>query len=142
MYKRQAHDPSVAVTPKVGAVNLAAMNIALEQTAQLPPLTRDDQEPVFAAPWQAEAFALTVSLHQRGVFEWSEWAQHLAAAIRRAQQNGDPDLGDTYYLHWLGALEDILVTKGIASTAALGDLQERWRVAAAATPHGEPISID
>jgi nitrile hydratase accessory protein len=71
----------------------------------LPGLPRDDSGPVFKAPWQAQAFALALALHERGAFTWPEWAAALTAAIRRAQAAGDPDTGDTYYQHWLDALE-------------------------------------
>jgi nitrile hydratase accessory protein len=101
----------------------------------------DAQGPVFAEPWQAQAFALTLRLHERGVFEWSEWAEHLSRAIRAAQQEGDPDLGDTYYQHWVSALERLLVEKGMAPPLALAGLRQAWRVAAEATPHGEPVKL-
>jgi nitrile hydratase accessory protein len=74
----------------------------------LPGLPQDDAGPVFSAPWQAQAFAMTLALHERGLFSWGEWAQALSQAIASAQAAGDPDLGDTYYHHWLDALETLL----------------------------------
>ena len=97
--------------------------------------------PVFREPWEAQAFALVVALHQRGAFEWSEWAQYLAAAIRAAQQAGDPDTGETYYHHWLAALERLVADKGLAPPLALGALRQAWRVAAEVTPHGQPVQL-
>jgi nitrile hydratase accessory protein len=38
---------------------------------------------VFDAPWQAEAFAMVVALHQRGLFAWPEWAEMLSAEVKR-----------------------------------------------------------
>ncbi len=75
--------------------------------AALPDLPFDDDGPVFGEPWQAQAFAMTLALHERGVFTWTEWARTLSEAIRDAQASGDPDRGDTYYAHWLDALERI-----------------------------------
>ncbi len=97
--------------------------------------------PVFRAPWEAQAFALVVALHQRGCFAWSEWATYLSEAIRQAQADGDPDTGETYYQHWLSALERLVTDKGLAAPLALGALRQAWRVAAEVTPHGQPIAL-
>jgi nitrile hydratase accessory protein len=78
----------------------------------LPSLPRDADGPVFEAPWQAHAFAMTLSLHEQGVFTWTEWAAALSEEIQFAQKAGDPDRGDTYYLHWLKALETLATRKG------------------------------
>src|SRR5690242_12582934 len=87
--------------------------------AGMPGLPRDQDGPVFHEPWEAQAFALAVALNERGVFTWSEWAATLGEEIKRAQAAGDPDLGNTYYRHWLAALERILAQKDIASAAIL-----------------------
>lgn len=108
---------------------------------ELPLLPADEDGPVFAEPWQAQAFAMAVHLHARGAFAWSEWAQALSAAIRRAQAAGDADLGDTYYLHWLDALEHLVSEKGLGNATALAGLRGAWAEAAARTPHGRPITI-
>jgi len=107
----------------------------------LPAIPRDREGPVFGAPWQAQAFAMTVKLHEAGVFEWTEWAAALGEEIRRARAGGDPDLGDTYYEHWLRALEKLVVTKGLLSAPTLVARKQAWARAAAATPHGEPIEL-
>ncbi|HTT81354.1 MAG TPA: nitrile hydratase accessory protein, partial [Stellaceae bacterium] len=90
-----------------------------EFVAALPGLPRDEAGPVFREPWEAEAFAMTLALHRRGAFTWPEWAAALAEAITRAQRAGDPDRGDTYYHHWLAALERLVAEKGIADGADL-----------------------
>lgn len=108
----------------------------------LPELPRDDHGPVFQAPWQAQAFALTLALHEKGLFSWTEWATELAQAISRAQQQGDPDHGDTYYRHWLDALERLTIRKGLADAQRLHALEHAWQDAAARTPHGQPITLD
>jgi nitrile hydratase accessory protein len=107
-----------------------------------PGLPRDADGPVFSAPWQAQAFALALALHERGVFTWPEWAAALATAIRRAQNAGDADLGDTYYRHWLAALESLVVAKGVGSAGQLHELAGAWAEAAGRTPHGQPIELD
>jgi nitrile hydratase accessory protein len=96
---------------------------------------------VFRAPWEAHAFALVVALHERGLIEWTDWAARLGAAIARAQAAGDPDLGDTYYRHWLDALEQLLVDKGLAQPDAIHRLEHAWADAAQRTPHGKPIEL-
>ena len=107
----------------------------------LPGFPRADQAPVFAEPWQAQAFAMVLTLHQRGVFSWPEWAQALATQIAAAQASGDADLGDTCYQHWLSALETIVVAKGAATTDELLRTQRAWDHAADRTPHGQAISL-
>ncbi|MFT4728093.1 MAG: nitrile hydratase accessory protein [Granulosicoccus sp.] len=107
----------------------------------LPSIPRDNEGPVFNEPWQAEIFAMTLSLHAKGVFSWPEWADQLTQSIQSAQDNGDPDLGDTYYLHWLDALEKIVVTKGISAAGQLGALYSEWENAASTTPHGQTIEL-
>jgi nitrile hydratase accessory protein len=107
----------------------------------LPGLPQDDAGPVFSAPWQAQAFAMTLVLHERGLFTWSEWAQALSQAIARAQAAGDPDLGDTYYRHWLDALETLLQAKGLARAETLHALEHAWEDAAERTPHGQPVEL-
>ena len=107
----------------------------------LPSLPRDAGGPVFREPWEAQAFALAVQLQEQGLFTWDEWAEALGAEIAAAQKCGDPDLGDTYYSHWLTALERLVVTKGAATPAGLEDTKEAWDRAAKATPHGQPIVL-
>jgi nitrile hydratase accessory protein len=97
--------------------------------------------PVFAEPWQAHAFAMAVKLHERGLFTWREWADTLAAQIAAAQTAGDPDHGDTYYVHWLGALEVLVARKGAASMDELQRSAQAWDHAAERTPHGQPIEL-
>ncbi|MBN3765749.1 nitrile hydratase accessory protein [Burkholderia sp. Ac-20365] len=108
----------------------------------LPGLPRDGAGPVFAAPWQAAAFAMTLALHERGVFTWTEWAAALSDAIRDAQAHGDPDRGDTYYAHWLTALERIATAKGCVTHDGLIERKHAWDAAARRTPHGQPIGLD
>ena len=105
------------------------------------PATPFGPEPVFREPWEAHAFALAVSLHQRGLFTWPEWAAALAAEIAAAQARGDADLGDTYYHHWLAALEGLVAAKGASSPAELARCQQAWNRAADRTPHGKPIDL-
>ena len=110
--------------------------------AAVAPIPRgDDGAPVFREPWEAQAFAMTLALHERGLFTWPEWAEALSAAIRRAQGAGDCDDGSTYYRHWLSALESLVGAKGIAGEDALSRRREAWDRAAHATPHGQPILL-
>ena len=110
--------------------------------AELPSLPRDDQgSPVFREPWEAQAFAMAVRLHEAGHFTWTEWAAALAEQIQKAQAAGDPDLGDTYYLHWLAALERLVAAKGLLTAEELVQRKGEWEEAARATRHGEPIEL-
>jgi nitrile hydratase accessory protein len=107
----------------------------------LPGMRLDDNGPVFREPWEAQAFALTLALHARGLFDWSEWAVLLADEIKRAQQAGDPDTGETYYRHWLAALERLVAAKGLASAQMLTRYRQAWHHATERTPHGSPIAL-
>lgn len=115
--------------------------LAQEIAAALPELPRDEEGPVFRAPWEAQAFALALALHERGLFTWKEWAAALADEIKRAQEQGDPDRGDTYYRHWLAAVERLVAQKGGADGETLARYREAWRHAAGRTPHGTPIVL-
>jgi nitrile hydratase accessory protein len=99
------------------------------------------ESPVFREPWEAQAFALAVSLNERGVFTWSEWAAALGDEIKRAQAAGDPDTGETYYRHWLATLERIVAAKGLTDLHSLAHTRDAWQRACARTPHGTPIEL-
>lgn len=101
----------------------------------------DDGQPVFAEPWQAQAFAMALQLHQRGLFSWTEWAAALGEQIARATARGEPDDGSGYYGHWLAALERLVAEKGAASSAELQRHARAWDHAADRTPHGRPIEL-
>lgn len=109
---------------------------ALRDTPGLPCSAEGD--PVFAEPWQAEAFALTVHLHERGLFTWSEWAEALSTEVKRPHRNPD---GHDYYDAWVEALSSLLENKGIADAGTILGLQHSWQRAAEATPHGKPIEL-
>ena len=107
----------------------------------LPALPRDDEGPVFKAPWEAQAFAMAVSLHTRGVFTWTEWAAALASELAAAAGRGEPDDGTRYYEHWLAALEKLVAGKNVITPAELERRVEEWDAAARATPHGSAIEL-
>ena len=115
---------------------------AARRAAQaVPSIPRDGDSPVFREPWQAQAFAMALALHERGLFTWPEWAATLAAEIKRAQAAGDPDTGETYYLHWLATLERLVAEKGVTDRAMLARYHDAWDHAADRTPHGQPIEL-
>jgi nitrile hydratase accessory protein len=109
--------------------------------AALPGIPLGPDGPVFRAPWEAHAFAMVLTLHERGLFTWPEWAAALAVEIGRAQAAGDSDLGDTYYHHWLAALERLVAHKEVTDEASLNRHRAAWRRAADRTPHGTPIVL-
>ena len=114
---------------------------ARRATEAVPSIPCDAEGPVFREPWEAQAFAMAVRLHEAGHFTWTEWAAALAAEIRNAHAAGDPDLGNTYYLHWLAALEHLVAAKGLVSRDELTERKDAWAEAARATPHGAPIEL-
>jgi len=117
------------------------MDAAVQAIDALPGIPRDDGGPVFREPWEAQAFAMALALHGRGLFTWKEWAAALADEIRRAQQGGDPDNGETYYRHWLATLERVVAAKGVATSETLHRYRDAWDHAADRTQHGLPIEL-
>ena len=112
-----------------------------EAIAAVPGIPRGPEGPVFREPWEAEAFAMAVALHECRLFSWSEWTAVLGDEIKRAQAKGDPDTGETYYRHWLAALERIVAEKGVTDTAALARYRDAWDHAASRTAHGAAIAL-
>jgi nitrile hydratase accessory protein len=112
-----------------------------ESLAVLPRLPRDAGGPVFAEPWQAEAFALAVRLSAQGCFSWKEWAAALADELAAAPQHSEADDGSLYYQCWLTALERLVVAKGLADPASLLAQKEAWAEAYRTTPHGLPVEL-
>jgi nitrile hydratase accessory protein len=107
----------------------------------LPRLPRDEDGPVFAEPWQAQAFALAVRLSAEGHFTWKEWAAALADELKGAEDRGEPDDGSRYYEHWLAALERLVTAKGLSDAAAMHERKEAWADAYRHTPHGKPVAL-
>src|SRR6202035_1312207 len=114
---------------------------ARRATQDVPGIPRDSEGPIFREPWEAQAFAIALALHERGLFTWPEWAATLADEIKRAQAAGDPDTGETYYRHWLNALERLVAEKGGADRATQTRYRDAWERAADTTPHGDPIVL-
>jgi nitrile hydratase accessory protein len=107
----------------------------------LPRLPRDEGGPVFAEPWQAQAFALAVKLSEQGHFTWKEWAAELAAELKAASDRGEPDDGTRYYEHWLATLERMATRKGLTDAGALSARKDAWADAYRHTPHGKPVEL-
>jgi nitrile hydratase accessory protein len=111
---------------------------------ELPPLLRppsDADGPVFAEPWQAQAFALAVKLSEEGHFTWKEWSDALAAELKAAASRGEPDDGSRYYEHWLAALERLVASRSLTTPDALARRKDAWAEAYRHTPHGKPVEL-
>ena len=112
-----------------------------ERLASLPSFPRDEGGPVFAEPWQAQAFALAVRLSAQGHFTWKEWAAALADELKAAADRGEPDDGSRYYEHWLAALERLVASKNLSNPAEMDARKEAWADAYRHTPHGKPVEL-
>jgi nitrile hydratase accessory protein len=115
--------------------------IDAERLATLPEIPRDEGGPVFAEPWQAQAFALAVKLSEAGYFTWKEWTSALAGELKAAADRGEPDDGSHYYDHWLATLERLVAAKGLTDPAAMLARKEAWADAYRHTPHGKPVEL-
>ena len=113
----------------------------MNEFENLPKLPRDDGGPVFAEPWQAQAFALAVKLSEEGHFTWKEWAAALAEELKAAAERGEPDDGTRYYEHWLAALERLVTSRSLAARTELEQRKEEWADAYRHTPHGKPVVL-
>lgn len=117
---------------------MSVSNGGLDELRGLP---RDGDGPVFQEPWEAQVFALAVQLESAGWFTWTEWAAALARQINAAQAAGDPDLGDTYYVHWLETFAALCAEKGLVPSGEFTIRTEEWRAAYRRTPHGSPVEL-
>jgi nitrile hydratase accessory protein len=109
--------------------------------AELPALPRDDEGPVFAEPWQAQAFALAVTLSRQGHFTWKEWAAALGEELKASAGRGEPDDGSHYYECWLATLERLVTQKQLSTVGALQATKQAWAEAYRRTPHGKPVAL-
>jgi nitrile hydratase accessory protein len=116
-------------------------NVDPEKIAALPSIPRDEEGPVFAEPWQAQAFALAIKLSEQGHFTWKEWAAALAAELKQAEERGEPDDGTHYYEHWVATLERLVTSRGLTGEAELLERKEAWADAYRHTPHGKPVVL-
>ena len=123
------------MNPRNPALRTAELNA-------LPRLPRDEGGPVFAEPWQAQAFALAVKLSELGHFTWNEWAATLADELKADAMRGEPDDGSRYYHCWLAALERLVVAKELSDPATLLARKEAWADAFRHTPHGMPVELE
>ena len=121
------------------SITTPSSRAAMQSVNSIP---RDHEGPVFREPWEAQAFAIALSLNERGLFTWKEWAATLGAEIKKAQAAGDPDTGETYYRHWLATLERLVAEKGLTDAGTLGRTRDAWQRACARTPHGTPIELE
>jgi nitrile hydratase accessory protein len=117
------------------------VNDAAERFGELPLLPLDEEGPVFAEPWQAQAFALAVKLSEQGHFTWKEWAGALADELKAAEARGEPGDGSQYYHHWVTALEGLVTVKGLTDSSALLTRKDAWADAYRHTPHGKPVVL-
>jgi nitrile hydratase accessory protein len=101
----------------------------------------DGDQPRFREPWEAQAFALVLALHEAGLFAWSEWTAALAREIHAPPESGPVGGRGAHYRQWLAALERLVVEKGVLSREALVARAAAWERAALATPHGAPIVL-
>ncbi len=101
----------------------------------------DENEPVFDEPWHAQAFALAVHLSESGVFSWREWTEAITKEIMNAGDLEQANVENTYYKHWVYALEKIIKQKNIISNKELKIKLEEWRMAYLNTPHGNPVTL-
>ncbi|QRG08948.1 nitrile hydratase accessory protein [Xanthobacter dioxanivorans] len=112
----------------------------------LPGLPVDEGEPAFFEPWQAKAFALTVSLNEAGFFAWSEWTEAFAAVLAATDapmaEARTAAYAEAYYRSWLDALEQLIGRHKVADAAELNFIAQTWKRAAEATRHGTPIRYE
>ena len=102
----------------------------------------DRDHVAFSEPWEAQAFAIVISLSDSGYFTWKEWAKTLSETILRAEANGGASDGSDYYLNWVTALEQILESKGLADDVTLKNVKDEWEQAYKLTPHGKPVFLN
>jgi nitrile hydratase accessory protein len=108
----------------------------------IPPLLKDDGQPIFKDSWEAEAFAIGNILVKQGFLTCSQWVEIFSQEIKEAQAKGDPDRGDTYYQHWLNALERLCIERGLTDWESYQYELKLWHRAVKNTPHGVPLTLE
>jgi len=106
-----------------------------------PHLPKDEKGPVFAEPWEAQAFAMAVHLSAAGHFTWTEWTEALGEQLQAAVGRGEPDDGSRYFEYWVAALEHLATDKKLTDSAALNERKEAWADSYRNTPHGQPVEF-
>jgi nitrile hydratase accessory protein len=122
-------------------LNTPDPDLNAERSNALPRIPRDEEGPVFAEPWQAQAFGMAVRLSEQGHFTWKEWAAALAAELKAAEDRGEPDDGTHYYEHWLATLERLVTAKALSNPTEMLARKEAWADAYRHTPHGKPVAL-
>ena len=122
-------------------LNTPQPDLSAERLNALPRIPRDEEGPVFAEPWQAQAFAMAVRLSEQGHFTWKEWAAALAAELKAAEDRGQPDDGTHYYEHWLATLERLVTARALSNPTEMLARKEAWADAYRHTPHGKPVEL-
>ena len=122
-------------------LNTPQPDLSAERLNALPRIPRDEEGPVFAEPWQAQAFAMAVRLSEQGHFTWKEWAAALAAELKAAEDRGEPDDGTHYYEHWLATLERLVTARALSNPTEMLARKEAWANAYRHTPHGKPVEL-
>ena len=122
-------------------LNTLDPDLNAERLNALPRIPRDEEGPVFAEPWQAQAFAMAVRLSEQGHFTWKEWAEALAAELKAAEDRGEPDDGTHYYKHWLATLEHLVTAKALSNPNEMLARKKAWADAYRHTPHGKPVEL-
>ena len=97
------------------------------ELTNLPLLPKGDEGPVFAEPWQAQAFATVVELIESGLIGQKEWADRLGREFRGAEERGEFNTGERYYDYWLMALERLVVEKKLMGWEELAKERETIR---------------
>lgn len=103
--------------------------------------THSAPEPVFAEPWHAQVFAVTVALNEAGRVDWPDWAARFSQTLKRHGLDRELDGGDDYFLAWLVTLEEFLIEQGAAATQDVANLRNAWEEAYLTTPHGQPVRL-
>jgi nitrile hydratase accessory protein len=118
------------------------VGLRVKSLESLPRLLVENDGPIFAEPWEAQAFSLAVKLSEQGHFTWKEWAAKFADELKSVADRGEPDDGSRYYHHWLAALERLVIEKNLIDRVALDLRKEAWDEAYRHTPHGRPVELD
>lgn len=101
----------------------------------------------FETPWEIRAFALAVTAHTAGEYDWQQFQGALIDSISDWEANNPTPDGDafSYYEHWVTALEGVLAQSGSLDQTAL---DKRTADALAAPPNRnhhkailEPVAV-
>lgn len=101
----------------------------------------ENSELYFTSPWQADLFAIAVSLCDAGHLDRAELSEAVEQAMSISSDANGMAAGEEFFAAALQILELALANRDIANPREIDSAQGECRQAYLATPHGAPVRL-